>query len=118
MQWPTLTQDEQQELWNTLEVLMHGATAAEVRCAQQRLETMTSRQRPYLAPSVGTLLDQLVQAAVCASQGGEQRFYWLDEVENRWKALLDSLQHTKSPGAHLGRSTNAAALAAVLQPSD
>ncbi|QCF25775.1 hypothetical protein [Hydrocarboniclastica marina] len=91
MQWPTLTQDEQQELWNTLEVLMHGATVAELRCAQQRLETMTSRQRPYLAPTIRTLVDHVVQAAICASQGGEQRFYWLEEVESRWNALIGSL---------------------------
>ena len=91
MKWLMLHQDEQQELWNTLEVLMHGRTAAEVRCAQQRLEKMRTRLSPYLAPATQRILCNVIRAAACASHGGEQRFYWLTEVETHWQALTHAM---------------------------
>lgn len=88
----SLQQDEQQELWNTLEVLMHGKTAAEVRCAQQRLEKMQSRLRPHLAPATQNILTNLLRAAACASHGREQQFYWLTQVENHWQEFTLALK--------------------------
>lgn len=87
-----LRHDEQQEIWNTLEILMHGKTASEVRCAQQRLETMKGRLLPNLSPATHALLTQVLRAAARASYGGEHRFYWLSEVENQWRALLKALE--------------------------
>lgn len=92
MKWFSVQQDEQQELWNTLEVLMHGTTAAEVRCAQQRLEKMQSRMQPHLAPATRNILTNLLRAAACASHGGEQQFYWLTQVENHWRAFTLAME--------------------------
>lgn len=103
MQWSSLQRDEQQELWNTLEILMHGKTAAEVRCAQQRLETMRSRLLPHLPPATQTILSKVFRAAACASHGGEQRFYWISEVESHWRMLLKSLE-SKRPAQPAQRS--------------
>lgn len=97
-------EDERQELWHTLEVLMHGKAAPEVRCAQQRLEKMQTRLRPYLAPTTRSILTKVIRAAVCASQGGEQRFHWLAEVERHWRALtmaLESQRRGHSPEGSL-----------------
>jgi hypothetical protein len=111
MKRPSLHQDEQQELWNTLEVLMHGRAASEVRCAQQRLERMQSHLRPRLAPATQGILANIVRAAVCASHGGEQRFYWLTEVENRWRALTAALEAQESDRSSYQTNRPKAALA-------
>lgn len=96
MHWSCLQQEEQQELWHTLEILMHGKTAAEVRSAQQRLETMRARLLPHLSPATQQSLTKVLRAAARASHGGEQRFYWLAEVENHWRAMLAALGGARS----------------------
>lgn len=100
MQWTCLQKEEQQEFWNTLEVLMHGRTASEVRCAQQRLEVMETHLRPQLPPTTQNIFAKVLRAAICASHGGEHRFYWLNQVEHHWRSLLASLDRRHTVRGH------------------